>query len=235
MTGKPQRHPVPGESDNPQDLVGVGLRVTGHQRVTEQEPRRLSSPGEGIPDGRGIRRRRPPRRGSQEQRRRAATAAGIRRTLRGRRVSRAASLRRAAVSLRRGASTSRQRSMARGAGRDQDGACREHQAADPGHAIIINAGPRGDKGPVSASSSDALRLRLRLGLAAGPGLIPGLLEPLGQSGGGAIPPSCRIGTWHRREPCGRSRGTKTKLPAVAALRFSEWSPASPARTARRPH
>jgi hypothetical protein len=35
--------------------------------------------------------------------------------------------------------------MARGAGRDQDGARREHQAGGPGHAITINAGLRGDK------------------------------------------------------------------------------------------
>jgi len=145
MTGKPQRHPAPGGSDNPQDLVRERLGVTGHQRVTEQEPRRLSSLGEGIPDGRGIRRRRPPRRGPQQQRRRAATAAGIRGTLHGRRASRSASLRSADVALRRGAGTSRQRSMARGAGRDEHSARRDYQAGDPGHAMTINAGSRGDK------------------------------------------------------------------------------------------
>ena len=69
MTGKLQRHPVPGGGHDPQDLVRVRLGVTGHQRVTEHEPRHLSSLGEGIPDGRGVRRRRPPRRGPQEQRR----------------------------------------------------------------------------------------------------------------------------------------------------------------------
>ena len=41
-----------------------------------------------------------------------------------------------------------QRSMARSAGRDEDGARREHQAGDPGHAIIVNADPRDDKEPV---------------------------------------------------------------------------------------
>ena len=153
MTGQLQRHPAPGRSDNPQDLVRVRPGVTGHQRVTEQEPRRLPSPGEGIPDGRGIRRRRPPRRGPHEQRRRAASAADIRCTWHGRRAGRPAGLRSAGGALRRGAGTSRQRSMARGACRDQDSAPREHQAGDPGHAMTINADPRGDKDPVPASSS----------------------------------------------------------------------------------
>ena len=55
MTGKLQRHPVPGGSHDPQDLVRIRLGVTGHQRVTEHEPRHLSSLGEGIPDGPGVR------------------------------------------------------------------------------------------------------------------------------------------------------------------------------------
>ena len=42
MTGNPQRHAVPRGSDNPQDLVRVGLRVARHQRVPEHEPRHLS-------------------------------------------------------------------------------------------------------------------------------------------------------------------------------------------------
>jgi len=137
MTGQLQRHPAPGRSDNPQDLVRVRLGVTGHQRVTEQEPRSLPSPGERIPDGRGIRRRRPPRRGPQQQRRRAASAADMRCTWHGRRAGRPAGLRSAGGALRRGAGTSRQRRMARGAGRDQDSAPREHQAGDPGHAMTI--------------------------------------------------------------------------------------------------
>lgn len=134
MTGKLQRHPAPGGSDNPQDLVRVRLGVTSHQRVTEQEPRRLSSLGEGVPDGRGIRRRRPPRRGSQVQRRRAATAAGMRCPLHRRRAS-------GPASLRRGAGTSRQRSMARRAGGDEDSARRYYQAGDPGHAMSVKFRP----------------------------------------------------------------------------------------------
>jgi hypothetical protein len=157
VTDKLQRHPAPGGSDNPQDLVRVRPGVTGHQRVTEQEPRRLPSPGQGIPDGRGFRRRRPPRRRSQEQRRRAATAASLCCTLHGWRASGSASLRRAAVTLRRGAGTSRKRSMAGGAGRDEDGARHDYQAGDPGHAMTINAGPRADKDPVPVSSSAAGR------------------------------------------------------------------------------
>ena len=140
MTCQPQRHPVPGRGDNPQDLVGERLGVTGHQRVSKQESRYLFSLGERIPDGRGIRRRRPPRCRSQEQRRRTATAAGIGRTLYRRRTGRSVGLRTAAVSLCSAASTSWRRSTARRAGRKKDGTRRGYQAGNPRHAMTISVG-----------------------------------------------------------------------------------------------
>ena len=148
MTGQPQRHPAPRRGDNPQDLVGDWLGIAGHQRVSEQEPRYLFPLGEGIPDGRGIRRRRPPWRRSQEQWRRAATAAGIGRALYRRRTGRSASVRSAAAPLRWGAGISWRRNMACRAGRHEDGAYRHHQAGNPSHATTINVAWRGGKNPI---------------------------------------------------------------------------------------
>jgi hypothetical protein len=150
MTGNPQRHAVPRGSDNPQDLVRVGLRVARHQRVPEHEPRHLSPLSQRIPDSRGIRRARPPRSGSHEQRARAATATDIRRAPHRRPASRHASLHTAAGNfrraLRRGTGTSRHRRyMPRSAGRDQDGARHDYQAGNPGHVMTIKP-PRAASG-----------------------------------------------------------------------------------------
>jgi len=138
MTGNPQRHAVPRGSDNPQDLVRVGLRVARHQRVPEHEPRHLSPLSQRIPDSRGIRRPRPPRSRSHQQRARTATATGIRRAPHRRPASRHTAAGNLCRALRRGTGTSRhRRCMTRSTGRDQDGARHDYQAGNPDHVMTI--------------------------------------------------------------------------------------------------
>ena len=142
MTGEPQWQAVSGGSDNPEDLVRVGLGIRCHQRVTKQEPRNLSSLSERISDWWRIRRGRPARSGSSEQWRRAATATGIRGAPHGRRASGYIGVRTRARCRCRGADSGlRWRRMARRAGRGEQGARRDHQNGSPSHAMTITFPP----------------------------------------------------------------------------------------------